>query len=187
MAAHAAARAAVAAFEAVAGPERARPELALQNVPDARFQLLWTMLEQAADWARRAGENLGQAQAAQRLAGALLARGDPAGAGPHLARALRLFEAEEARVAAWDAARVQLADGFESVFKGLVLALAPARPGAAFAAADMAKSRALGSLMAGAGALDEAADGASGAEPEPGDWHERFERCAAARRAARAR
>ena len=88
---------------------------------------------------------------------------------------LRLFEREEARVEGWDDARVHLLEDFAKVFKGLMTVLTPDRPEigprtsldrpeAAFAVADMAKSRALGHLMTGADESDPLSDDATEGE-----------------------
>ena len=70
-------------------------------------------------------------------------------------QALRLFERKEALIEGWDDARVHLQEKFAKVFKALMTVLTPARrPGAAFAVADMAKSRALAHLMKGADEVD---------------------------------
>jgi len=81
-------------------------------------------------------------------------------------QALRLFENEEAQLEEWDDARVHLFDEFAKVFKGLMTVLTPGRPEAAFAVADMAKSRALGHLMTGADVIDPL----SGDSTEGEDW-----------------
>lgn len=81
-------------------------------------------------------------------------------------QALRLFVREEALMEGWDDARVYLLEEFAKVFKGLMMVLTPDRPEAAFAVADMAKSRALGHLMTGADEVDPL----SGDSTEGGDW-----------------